>query len=168
MTLLVTVVRGRLVLRLGTSPGVPDPHAFAVRDIADRWALEKRPAVSRPPHPAPRVVTIRAKRPSRWDGMAAINHYFTKNGSDILSACEPDDPTCSGVTTNSVFREKALCLKTALARLRSAKIAQTDLPVGQSRKQKITPARDVGCLLQALVASLQLPSVGSARGVGER
>src|SRR6185437_11126148 len=64
--LLVTVIGAmrKHCRQLGTSQGVPEPRSFAVRISAAR-----QPAPTRPPHPAPRVVTI-AMRPSCRDRTA--------------------------------------------------------------------------------------------------
>jgi len=53
--------------------GAPGPHDFAVRVCAARLSAHPRP-----PHSAPRVMTI-AIRPSCRRGMGGGNHHFRKN-----------------------------------------------------------------------------------------
>ena len=73
--LLVTVASKIITCRLGTSPGVPGPHAFAVRVRTARLSMRPRPS-----HPASRLVTI-AMRPSYRGRMSRGDHRFRNNGS---------------------------------------------------------------------------------------
>ena len=64
----------RLLARLDAGVEASEPHDFAVREKRPR--LWRRP---RPPHPAPRFVTI-ASRPSVWDGTARISELIWVTG----------------------------------------------------------------------------------------
>jgi len=97
----------RLAARLGSARfhqnldadhGAPEPRDFSVRDTAARlarrnhsraWLALQSPAhttASRPPHPAPRLVTIGRNAPLHRDGMARSKHKLPKNGSEIFCA----------------------------------------------------------------------------------
>ncbi len=65
--------------RLSTSPGVPGPHAFAVRARAVRPV-----ALARPSQPAARFVTMRI-RPSCRGGMMGDNHIILKSVNEYFS-----------------------------------------------------------------------------------
>jgi hypothetical protein len=80
-TVLVTVVNGITFRRLGTSPGVPGPHAFAVRIQVARHATCPRPS-----HSIPRSWRSRAAPLLGWNGRIMILIWgcrqviFLKNG----------------------------------------------------------------------------------------
>jgi hypothetical protein len=77
--LIVTVACKIIICRLSTSPGVPGPHAFAVRASAARHT-----ARSRPSPPAPNTRDDREAPLFEGTGLRGEDHIFTKNGSKIF------------------------------------------------------------------------------------
>jgi len=85
-------------VKLDTSLGVPGPHALTVRNTAARLARRSRsltscPALrphahttaSRPPHPAPRFVTIGRNAPLHRGGMSRqLPHISEKQKQNIF------------------------------------------------------------------------------------
>jgi hypothetical protein len=148
---------GLCCLRRPAAPSVSDPKGRH-RDHREIWHLplgrqactplssaalpiverQRRPAVSRPSHPAPRIVTIRAKRPSCRD--ETTDMYILRFSESKIFGRGKSDGTI-GLKLRSKFIFSRGCFGAVFTdgARRTKRNRSTDLPVGQ-----ISCARLVG------------------------
>jgi hypothetical protein len=93
---------------------------------------KKHSAVSRPPHPAPRIVTIRAKRPSCRDETVGRYAHLTNFRKRNFRVSAPEQRHASESSRKIHSRAQASQYRfERRVRRNSGRIDRTDLPVGQ-------------------------------------
>ena len=95
--LLVTVACKIIACRLSTSPGVPGPHDFAVRNRAARHTIRSRPS-----HPAPNTRDD-GEAPLVGAGRRQMWHTFPENGRKIFCRDTSDNRNCLNRLAKTTF-----------------------------------------------------------------